>query len=247
PRFVDPARADYRLRIGARGVNFSPQVTGVDGDLDLDMRPRDQALAIRAGFFGERDAGAYERQPSDPWLLNGEFDGDLNLWGSLTPTLTSYSALNGPGSSGGSVSFSRAATAGDPAPLAFNVLRQCFNVPGPGVYRLTAQGRAPGSVLASRDKPFAQLFVRNNSANCTGPTDQIVSTYLPNAAGFATLAIPLEVTVEAAQFNSDTTLEVLLNIEQDIGGTAMDAGFDKAVLTGTSLNDLIFADGFERP
>lgn len=245
-RLTDPARGDYRQRIASRGVDTLPIIAG--NDMDLDGRPFDVLNPIYAATVAaanSRDAGAFERQVSDPWLVNGEFDGDLNLWTSSTPTLTSYSTLNGPGSSGGSVAFSRAATTGDPSPLAFNVLRQCFNVPAAGVYRLSAQGRAPGSVLVSHDKPFVQLFVRYNSANCTGGIDQIASEYLPNQASFATMPNPLEVSITPAQFTDGTTLEVLLNVEQDISGTAINAGFDRIQLTDGSLFDLIFANGFE--
>ncbi len=245
-RLIDPARGDYRQRIGSRGVDVLPVISG--NDLDLDGRPFDVLNPIyeaSTSAANSRDAGAFERQIADPWLVNGSFDGDLNQWVSSTPTLTSYSTLNAVGSLGGSVAFSRLATNGDPVPLAFNVVRQCFNVPAAGVYNLTAKARAPGSVLVSHDLPFAQLFVRYNADHCSGPIDQIVSGNLPNDASFAVNETAIQAIISAAQFGPNTSIEVLMNVEQDIQQTTMNAGFDDVRLGSGSLSNFLFSDGFE--
>ncbi|MFZ2237633.1 MAG: hypothetical protein WAV67_14840, partial [Dokdonella sp.] len=67
----------------------------------------------------------------------------------------------------------------------------------------------------------------------------------PNQASFATMPNPLQVSITPAQFTAGTTLEVLLNVEQDISGTDINAGFDRIQLTDGNLFDLIFANGFD--
>lgn len=243
PRFNDPVRGDFRQRISSRSVDlFSPLA---DVGLDFDRRPYDQALSILGTSVQARDPGAFERQESDPWLLNGDFNGDLNLWNGDNPGLTSYSALNAVGSTGGSIAFSRGESIGATTPR-FNVGVQCFNVPAPGVYRLTAHGRAPGSVLATHDRPVIRWRLRSNSESC-GQADPIAvegDLFLPNAAGFAATIAPAEIIVTQAMWSANASIEVRLDVEPDFLDGSINAGFDKIELTGTPLF-FLFADGFE--
>jgi hypothetical protein len=243
PRFVDPNNRDYHLRIGSQALDVFAPVIG--DDRDLDNRPYDQALSIyRETANGVRDAGAFERQENDPWIINGAFL-NLNSWINSTPTLTSFSALNAAGSAGGSVVFSRAAQVGATIPR-YNLLSQCFNVPAPGFYQLTGKGRAPGSVVQTRDRPVIQWRLRKNSETC-GAADTIAdfgNLYLPNGANFAALANPALINVPFAQWSPTATIEVRLDAEPDVLDGSIEVGFDDISLTGVPI-DPIFKNGFE--
>ena len=243
PRFNDPTRGDFRQRVSSHIVDVFPLLADVG--LDFDRRPYDQALAILGTSVQARDPGAFERQESDPWLLNGDFNGDLNLWNGDNPGLTSYSALNAVGSTGGSVAFARGESMGATTPR-FNVGVQCFNVPAPGVYRLSAHGRAPGSVLVTHDRPVIRWRLRSNSENCSQADPIAVEgdLFLSNAAGFAAPIAPAEIIVTQALWSVNASIEVRLDVEPDFLDGSINAGFDKIELTGTPLF-FLFADGFE--
>ena len=246
PRFVSAALGDFRLRVGSRLVDRFPNVPVIATTSDLDARPRPSKLSIIPGSESV-DVGAYERQEEDPWLLNGEFLGNLNHWVSDNPGLTSYSALNAPGSSGGSVQFSRGESVGATTPR-FNVLVQCFNLPAAGVYRLSGFGRAPGSIFAAQDRPVIRWRLRSNSANCAqgDAIAQEGDVFLPNGPSFAASA-PFDINVSAAQFGNNATIEIRLDVEPSILTLPIDVGFDKIELRNGSivLPPLIFANGFE--
>jgi len=246
PRFNSAAFGDFRLRVGSRLVDRYPNVPAVGTVFDLDARPRPTNLTITPGSDSV-DVGAYERQEEDPWLLNGEFLGNLNHWVSDNPGLTSYSALNAPGSTGGSVRFSRGEFVGNTTPR-FNVLVQCFNLPAAGVYRLSGFGRAPGSILIAQDRPVIRWRLRSNSANCAqgDAIAQEGDVFLPNGPSFAA-STPFDINVSPAQFGNSATIEIRLDVEPSILGAAIDVGFDKIELSNGSvvLPPLIFANGFE--
>jgi hypothetical protein len=244
-RLNDPARGDFRQRISSRGVDVLPIVAG--DDRDLDGRQFDVLNSIYAGIIDaavSRDAGAFERQVTDPWLINGDFDGDLNQWSNSSPTLTTYSALNAAESSGGSVQFKYLNVPGNTTPR-YNALVQCFNVPTVGIYRLSAFGRSPGNPLVTRDRPVIRWRLRSNSGNC-GQGDPIAAEgdlFLPNGASFAE-SVPMDINVGAAQFSANTTIELRLDVEPDVLDLPIEVGFDRVILRqggGAS----IFADGFE--
>ncbi len=245
-RLTDPARGDFRQRIASRGVDSLPIIAG--NDLDLDGRPFDVFNPIYSAFAtpaNSRDAGTFERQLSDPWLVNGEFDGDLNRWNGDNPGLTSYSILNAAGSTGGSLKFSRASSAGATTPR-FNAGQQCFNVPAPGVYLLTAQGRAPGSVLVAHNRPIIRWRLRSNSANCA-QADPIAAEgdlFLSNAASFSAPVAPAQIDVTQALWSANASIEVRLDVEPAFLDGAIEAGFDRIEITASGL-DRIFAHGFE--
>lgn len=243
-RLIDPARGDFRQRISSRGVDTLPIVAG--NDVDLDGRLFDVLNPVYAATTtaaNSRDAGAFERQLDDPWLINGEFDGDLNQWRSDNPSLTSYSTLNAFGSSGGSVEFKYLNFAGNTTPR-YNVLVQCFNVPAVGVYRLSGDGRSPGSVLVNRDRPVIRWRLRRNSANCaqSDPITNEGDLYLPNSASFARSAF--DIPVIAADFNANTSIEIRLDVEPSVLDAPIEVGFDGIVLS-RGVSDLIFANGFQ--
>jgi hypothetical protein len=244
-RLTDPARGNFRQRIASRGVDVLPIVAGDDRDLDgrlFDFLNPVYAATVSAA--SSRDAGAFERQFSEPWLINGDFDGDLNQWSNSTPTLTTYSALNAPESSGGSVQFTYLNVPGNTTPR-YNALVQCFNVPAVGTYRLSAFGRSPGNPLVTRDRPVIRWRLRSNSGNCGqgDPIDAEGDLFLPNGASFAE-SVPMDINVGAAQFSANTTIELRLDVEPDVLDLPIEVGFDRVILRqggGAS----IFADGFE--
>jgi hypothetical protein len=243
-RFIDPALGDYRLRVGAAAVDFSPAVPG--DDHGLDDRPRDQDVVIVPGYHGVRDAGAYERSEADPWVLNGHFDGNLNLWSNATPTLTSFSALNATGSTGGSVAFSHTPTVGTTTSR-YAALAQCFNVPAPGIYQLTAHGRAPGSVFTTHDTPVIRWRVRTNSDLCgqADPIAQEGDLFLPNGSTFAAPLEATSITILPSAFTANTTIELRLDVIPDVVDAPISVGFDAVSLTGTGFGAALFANGFE--
>jgi hypothetical protein len=62
PLFVDAANADYHLQRNSPGVDFAPEIDGVD----LDGNPRTVDLLDIANMFGPMDLGAYEIQTQLP-------------------------------------------------------------------------------------------------------------------------------------------------------------------------------------
>lgn len=245
PRFTDPARGDFRQRISSRTLDVFPPLANVGNDYDGRAYDQDLRLCPVAGTQVVRDAGAFERQRTDPWLVNGDFNGDLNLWAGNNPGLTSYSTSNAVGSTGGSLAFNRSESIGNTTPR-YNAGVQCFNVPGAGVYRLSAQGRAAGNIFVSRDRPVIRWRLRNNSGLCA-QADAIAAEgdlFLPNSAAFAAPVAPAEITVTPAQWTANTTIEVRLDVEPDILDLPINAGFDKVEISSVCSNDLIFANGF---
>jgi hypothetical protein len=244
-RLTDPARGDFRQRIASRGVDLLPIVAGDDRDLDgrlFDFLNPIYAATVSAA--NRRDAGAFERQFSDPWLVNGDFDGNLNQWSNSTPTLTTYSVLNAAESSGGSVQFKYLNIPGTTTPR-YNALVQCFNVPAVGIYRLSAFGRSPGNPLVTHDRPVIRWRLRSNSENCS-QSDPIAAEgdlFLPNGASFAESA-PFDINVGAAQFSANATIELRLDVEPDVLDLPIEVGFDRVILRQGG-GDAIFADGFQ--
>jgi hypothetical protein len=244
PRFNSDALGDFRLRIGSRLVDVFPDLPATTTTADLYGRPRPISLAF---FQSGRamDVGAFERQETDPWLLNGDFDGNTNYWPSDTPGLTSYSTLNVTGSTGGSVRFQRGATVGATVP-AYNIGVQCFNVPGPGIYRLSGAGRGTATNFTPGTTPYLFWRVRSNSANCAqaAPVALEGTLFLPNQGIFANVGAPAEIVIGPAIWTPNTTIEVRLDVQMTPLDGFNEASFDNIRLTGVST-DRLFANGFE--
>jgi hypothetical protein len=244
PRFNSDALGDFRLRIGSRLVDVFPDLPATTTLADLYGRPRPISLAF---FQSGRamDVGAFERQETDPWLLNGDFDGNTNYWPSDTPGLTSYSTLNVTGSTGGSVRFQRDATVGATVP-AYNIGVQCFNVPGPGIYRLSGAGRGTATNFTPGTTPYLFWRVRSNSANCAqaAPVALEGTLFLPNQGIFANVGAPAEIVIGPAIWTTNTTIEVRLDVQMTPLAGFNEASFDNIRLTGVSI-EKVFANGFE--
>jgi hypothetical protein len=247
PRFANPAQGDYRLRIGSRLVDRHPNLPAVGTTRDLDDRARPTKLTIIPGSDSV-DVGAFERQEADPWLVNGEFDGNLNSWVSSN-SFTSYSTVNAAGSTGGSVQFSRLGAVNDTVGR-YSVLVQCFNLPAAGVYRLSGFGRGTSNLVVNRGQPIIRWRLRTNSANCA-QADPIAAegdVFFPSQPTFAA-AVPFDINVGAAQFSPNATIELRLDAAVRLIGAAETTlvGFDKIELRNGSvvIEPFIFANGFE--
>jgi predicted outer membrane repeat protein len=243
-RFVDEARGDFRQRIGSQAVDRLAPIVG--DDRDLDNRPYDQFNNIYSATntATPRDVGAYERQASDQWLINGNFDGDLNLWSSPPQPFTSYSPFTSSGSSGGSLLFTRLALVGATT-TRFNAGAQCFNVPAPGIYSLSAAGRGTATNFSPGDQPVIRWRVRDaGSCAQAAPIDQEGDLFLPNRSAFGLVGTPAQITISPALWTPNTTIEVRLDVIPLLADGPINAGFDAVSMTGVSI-DKVFADGFE--
>lgn len=253
PQFVDPGVSNFGLRISSPAIDFSPRdeasVVGIDG------RPRDQQVRPGAPRELVRDAGALERQRSDPYLINGTFDGGLRLWMNNFPEYTHWVAQDdGPGGGSGSTEmFIPGDQTGDPGGiqvLSINGLTQCFTVPWPGAYSLSARGLSRLDSLGNfPDTPMVNWRLRYGSPDCTGAVDAEGDLLLPANAGWNSPAAPSVIVVPDASWNYQTTLEISPGVLQNFNDPATQNPLyglvDNVVLRYEVDADVIFRDGFE--
>jgi hypothetical protein len=216
-RFVDPARGDYRLRIGSAAVDYAPAQAAATRD--LDGRPRDVDLDDASANTRARDLGGYERQASDPWIENGDFVSDLRLFANPSPTHAQWEAgYNAPQSVGGSLRFS--VPAGEVArDERRTALAYCFNVPAAGTYQVLGHALVSTS-LANRDYPILQWRLRYASDDCSAPGPTVGEGYFGRSgSSWQPLFAPLFVSVDPARWTRDTTLELRLDVAQDPAST----------------------------
>lgn len=251
PRFVDFNNNNYRLRVGSRAVDLYPNIAPFALAADLDGRQRPSDIPLKLGGtndFGITDPGAFETQPTDDFILNGRFNSNLSFW--LTEAPAGSVSWN-PTDSGTAPGTGHAAVnipmpgIGAPNWTRVNTLKYCFNVPGNGVYTVSARA-LQGSGLTA-DTPILRWRVRQNSENCTGPADVEGDAFFTGGAGWRDLAAPLQIPVNL-QSTVNATIELRFDVQQsDFALTSGLVGaFDNVIMTGTSINDL-FKDGFEQP
>lgn len=244
-RFNDPAVGDWRLRISSAAVDAALPVAGEDHD--LVGNPRDQIIRPLPNDL-LRDTGAFERRQNAPLLVNGVFAATLSPWTVRSPPYVTYDGASNDGSDGtGAVVLSVPIDVAAGL-LEAEALSQCFNVPFPGTWRLTARAAAPGT-LQTRDVPKLVWRRRTNSADCTGAAIEQGASFFPGAgAGYAS-ATAVDITVPFAGFGPGASIEVVLAVAQNANGAgALAARFDNVELVlvaGQSLADPVFADGFE--
>ena len=244
-RFNDPAMGDWRLRISSAAVDGALPVVGDDRDLAGD--PRDQIIRPLPNEL-VRDAGAFERQRNAPLLVNGAFAATLSPWAVRSPSYVSYDGATNDGTDGtGSVVLSIPIEVATGLAEA-EVLSQCFNVPFPGTYRLTARAFAPGTTQ-TRDVPKLNWRRRTGSADCTGAAVEQGTSFFPGSgSGFAS-ATAVDITVPSEGFGAGASIEVVLSVAQNaIGAGALVGRFDNVELVlvaGQSLADPVFGNGFE--
>lgn len=248
PRFENALFDDFRLRVGAESVNaFQVGSASRDATLDLDGRSRPIGLAIAPNDTSIDDLGAFERQVSDAWVVNGGFSNLLQLryWepsanGEAVPGVVwnVQDAVGNPDSGSALVNL--------PLSLAprLTVLRRCFNVPGPGVYTINAK-TLHGSDF-NDDRALLAWRFRDDEPTCTSTNVQGAGeSAFASGAGWRALAVPLQISVTSA--TTDTTIEVRLDA---VSGLNLDGltnvRFDDISITGVPLvPDPVFRDGFE--
>jgi hypothetical protein len=243
PRFENPAIFDYRLRVGSGLVDAWPTLAS-NATRDLDGRTRPVFIPIRQQFVPV-DAGAYERQASDPWIVDGSFGATLLYWqpsagGSTAPGVVwdAQDANASPTSGSALVNLPTANVA------RLTVLTRCFNVPGAGIYDLRAKIRTNTGISA--DGGVLRWAKRLNSADCTGPvTTQGDATF---ASGSAWRNLnPLSIEITSAERTSNTTIELRLDVLEgsaQVGTGLTGVRFDDVAISAT-LPVTDFADGFE--
>lgn len=245
PRFNDPASGDWRLRISSAAVDGAMPVVG--DDRDLSGNPRDQVI-YPAPIQTVRDAGAYERPQNAPLLVNGSFDGSLSAWSVRSSPYVTYDALNNDGADGSgsvlvSVPIEVAASLSE-----VEVLSQCFNVPFPGVYSLSARASANGTTQ-TRDVPKLYWRLRDNSADCSGSVSAQGVSFFPGVGSSFINATASEISVPSANFGPGTSIEVLMAVAHNaIAIGSLQARFDNPelrILSGPLQPYPVFADGFE--
>jgi hypothetical protein len=246
-RFNDPVIGDWRVRISSSAVDLA--TTSPGADVDLMGRPRDVLVTPPPNELA-RDAGAFERQIEDPYLVNGVFYGGLSQWRNDLPGFANYDATRNDGSDGtGSIQILVPVDQVPAGTTRLHGISQCFNVPFPGTYRLTARGQANGGLRA--DTPIVNWRLRNASIDCTGASTTEGNLFLPGSTAWNSPAVPAEIVITPAQWNFQTTIEINLDVGQsinDVAPTGLIARFDNVELTlvaGQPQADFVFANGFE--
>jgi hypothetical protein len=248
PRFIDPPRADYRLRAASPAIDFAPAVAG--DDRDVNGRPRDQRINIVPRVDGlVRDIGAYERQTLQPLVLNGHFDTDLRLWSVDTAGAASWDgSRNAPASTGGAV----AVNLSDAPQARVSALSQCVQLPGPSVYRLNGSGLSTG-LIGSRDTVLLQWeYRRNGGPGCTaGAPDASGDHVLGTATSWTRPVEPALIEVPESEWNHQSSITISLVVIDNAQTfpRRVTGWFDHVTLEpGGEVPprpDFIFRDGFE--
>lgn len=242
PRFVDPARDNFRLKAGSRAIDVAPAVAG--DDRDADGRPRDVNLALVTDVLGPRDLGAFERQSLLPLVQNGGFASDTRLW---TEVVANTSAFQADDHAGAGTSGSLRVTENGGSIAALQARRQCVHLPGPTNYQLYGYARSYSTQLF-RDAPSLVWRLRAGSADCTGSVLREGTLALPNTTTWGRAAQPAIIPLFGAEWTTDSTLEIVLLATDDrpLPPNNIDVAFDEiTLLEAAALPDPLFADGFE--
>lgn len=245
PRFVDPANGDYSLSAASPAVDFSPRMPLGDANDDLYSRDRSVDLVQVPDRNGPRDLGALERISLQPLVQNSMFLTDLRNW---VPNEASTSAWDGAenGDSGGSLRLSRASAV---AGQVVSPYTQCVNVPGPGVYRISALGRSTGFFASQRDAVRLRWEYRrygNYVEGCQGtPTPDrsgeiLITTGTSWVRGSDIIVIPAS---EWTRFTSILFVPEAVERGLDSGSGLGTLGWIDAVRLEPA--DEIFADDFQ--
>lgn len=250
PRFIDPEAVNYGLRISSPAVDFSLPFAG--NDVGIDGRPRDQQVRPGPPRTRVRDVGALERQPTDPYLINGTYDSSLRLWTNNFPDYTHWTAQgDGTGSAEMFIPGNQTGEPGGIQVASIHGLTQCFAVPWPGAYTLSARGltRADSSVMFP-DTATVNWRLRFTSPNCSGPADAEGDLYLPSNVGWNGPFVVSIIAIAPASWNFQTTLEISPGVLQNFSDPAIQnpiyARLDNIVLRYEDDGDVIFTNGFER-
>lgn len=248
PRFVDAANGDFRLRAGARAIDYASNTFPINvvGAFDLHGHPRVVDVPI-AGINApnrHRDVGAYERPALQPLVLNSDFNADLNLWEGLSDSFWDGSQnASGPAGSGSA----RVPLQVDPE-LLLAGRSQCIHLPGPGWYRLNGWGRvSPGSnppITINRARLVWELRYNGGAMSCesgapnfSGVHQVATGTTWTRPASAATIEVP------PAVWTQHTSLTIKLDVTGALANPPT-AWFDGITLD-IDGSDTIFANGFQ--
>jgi hypothetical protein len=241
PRFIDPARNDFRLRAASQAVDFAS--SGAGDDLIGTQRGID--LPIKQNRMGTADLGAFERPALLPLVLNSDFDGDLNLWPEVTAGASSWTnAQNvaGPAGSGSTlVSMTNIPT------TSIAARAQCIHLPGPGRYLLNGWGRTAASQTFNSDAAFLRWELRRNGGeNCTdGAPDAAGNHFLANGP-WAKPANPAMIDLLSQDWTWRSSITIYLTVyDNGITFPAGVTGWFDGITLDVENNDIIFVDDFE--
>ncbi len=243
PRFVDPARGDYRLRAASHAVDFAS--TG--GGDDLLGHPRALDLPFKADTMGTADLGAFELQTLLPIVLNGDFDRDMNLWTQVTPGSSWVSDQNASGATG---SGSILVNATNVSPPRFVARAQCVHLPGPGRYLLNGYGRSSGTTIANRDSTLLHWELRHAGTEAcnSGTPNASGDHFLGASSSWRRPDTPAVIDLTPAQWTNMSSLTVYL-VVNDNGVVAPPNNSAVGWFDGITLEvedgDIIFQDDFD--
>jgi hypothetical protein len=244
PRFVDPARGDYRLRAASPAIDYAAPIVG--DDRDAYGLPRDQRIEGVPRAPGQvRDLGAFERPEMQPLVLNADFAGDLNLWTTPAGHGGVYAADNAPGSPAGTGSLQVSGTVAAPFLLgSFH----CLHLPGPGHYRLNAWAHSQGITPTLRNAPsLLWEFRPDGGEGCIdGPITVGGEHFLNGLGGWSSPTDPTVIVIPAEVWNHNSSLTILTKVYANVVNTDFNAWFDRITLE-MNVSGLPFADGFEDP
>jgi len=243
PRFIDPARGDYRLRAASPAIDYALPVAG--DDRDAHGLPRDQAILqeFDPTILRVRDAGAHERPALQPLVLNSDLDFDLNLWTPVVPNAASWDGTqNAPGSPGGSIRVNL-----NNIPQARIVaMTQCIHLPGPGVYALNGWGRSGLGTPAERDVTILSWELRNNGSEaCNAGPPTVSGEHTLTAASSWGSPPPTLINVTPAQFNFTSISISLVVVDRSLTQPGSVTGWFDRITLEVAPSDIIFANGFD--
>jgi len=243
PRFLDPARGDYRLRAASPAIDFGPPVAGDDRDIHGLLRDVRIPEVFRFNPLQTRDAGAHERPALQPLVLNGDLDVDLNLWTPATANAATWdTAQNAPGSTGGSIRVNL-----NNIPQARVVaMTQCIHLPGPGVYALNGWGRSGLSQAPTRDALILAWELRNNGTEAcnVGPPTISGEHNLFTASNWGSPP-PNLINVTPAQWNNRSSISIsLVVVDRGVEAPGSVTGWFDRITLELAPSDIIFANGF---
>lgn len=246
PRFVDAARNDYRLRAASPAIDYAPPVIG--DDRDVHGLPRDQDMPVVPSPVLERvrDVGAFERQSLQPFVLNGDFVADTNLWFLPIGHAGNYQTVNAPGSSSGSGS---AQVAGNSTAGRLLGYAQCIHLPGPGTWALNGSARSESAQLSNPTALIWELRLDGGEGCLDGPIAAGGTHWLGTPSTGDQWVRPGSsalMSVNEAAWNHNTSLTVIMAVYPYAGGNAYNGLFDRISLEWIGVaDDVIFRNGFD--
>ncbi|MEO8673443.1 MAG: hypothetical protein ABI411_19175 [Tahibacter sp.] len=241
PRFVDPARSDYRPRAGSPAIDAAT----VDAAETRDVygRTREVDIGIVENSRGSRDIGAIERQSVLPLVLNSDLNVDSNLWLDSSGISSWDATLNASGTTGsGSIKVSQSTTA-----PSISGASQCVHVPGAGAYALNGWGRTAATPSPTRDAAYLVWeYRRFGGEGCTdGAPDQTGQLFL-SMSGWRRPAVPAVIAVPQNEWTYTSSITIRFVVfENGITSPPLTNGWFDGVTLEPVLGDGIFADGFD--